>query len=624
MTKHLAFSISAVLALCVALAGSAHAAVVLNEVNCEGTDWVELVNTSAAPADVSGWLLTDDPIDRDPPRAEHRLTFPASSAVPGSGSLVVERGTAPVPPDAFPFGISCGGDTIRLADGDGEPVDEVEVPELQDGADTWGRYPNGTGEWVETLSTKGAPNQPAPGGEDPPPDLAGWLFDPAVVAQVDLGLPQSSLEALAEEPEEYADGTFELATTGGAYGPLQVGIRLKGGLGSFRPLTGKAAFKVKFSHSVPGQRFLGLKTMTLNNMVQDPSGVHEALTYELYRAAGVPAPRTGYAFVRVNGEAYGLYLDIETPDEIMLRRWFSDTRHLYEGGYGADVGPGRSQEFEVDEGSDSDLSDLDDLGRAALGVEPADYSDRVAPHADLGEMTRMWAVEKYVGQWDGYSTRESPGQPNNYFLHSGADGRFSMLPWGSDQTWARAVRFDGPGGAMFERCLGDASCAGAYRERLGELPGLAESLELAERGSELFDSLGPWRAADPRAEAGAEEAAEALRWTVWLIGVRPFQLADWLSGQPSASPQPRVPDTWITKRPAERTRARRVTFRFASYLPSASFECRLDRGRYSPCGSPHRVRVGPGPHRFRVRAVEPGGRVDASPAGDRFLILRRP
>ena len=621
MAKPLA--LSAIIALCLALAASGQAAVVLNEVNCEGTDWVELVNTSATPADVSGWLLTDDPIDRDPPRTEHRFRFPASSAVPGSGSLVVERGTAPVPSDRFPFGISCGDDTLRLANGEDQPVEEAEVPELDDGAHTWGRYPNGTGAWVETIPTKGTANQPAPDDEGPPPDLAAWLFDPGAVVDVGLGLPQSSLDALAEEPEEYADGTFELATTGGAYGPLQVGIRLKGGLGSFRTLTGKAAFKVKFAHSVPGQRFLGLKTLTLNNMVQDPSGVHEALSYELYRAAGVPAPRTGYAFVRVNGEAYGLYLDIETPDEIMLRRWFEDTRHLYEGDYGTDVGPGRSQEFDVDEGSGSDRSDLDDLGQAALAVEPADYSDRVAAHVDLDEMTRMWAVEKYAGQWDGYSTRESPGQPNNYFLHSGDDGRFSMLPWGSDQTWARAVPFDGPGGVMFERCLGDPSCAGAYRERLAELPGLVESLELAGRAGELFDSLAPWRAADPRSESSPEEAADALRWTVWLIDVRPFQLADWLSAQAGASPLRRAPDTWITKRPAGRTRARRVSFRFASYLPSAGFECRLDRGPYRPCGSPHRVGVSPGVHRFRVRALEPGGMVDPSPAEDRFLVRGR-
>ncbi len=76
--------------------------------------------------------------------------------------------------------------------------------------------------------------------------------------------------------------------------------------------------------------------------------IHETLTYELFRAAGVPAPRTGHAFVRVNGEAYGVYLDVETPDSVWLSRWFPTTGHLYEGAYGTDVDGVTVGDFEVD------------------------------------------------------------------------------------------------------------------------------------------------------------------------------------------------------------------------------------------------------------------------------------
>ena len=76
------------------------------------------------------------------------------------------------------------------------------------------------------------------------------------------------------------------------------------------------------SHSVSGQRFFGLKTLTLNNMVQDPSMIHELLAYKVFRSAGVAAPRTGYAYLRVNGADYGVYLNIETLDTVMLPRWF--------------------------------------------------------------------------------------------------------------------------------------------------------------------------------------------------------------------------------------------------------------------------------------------------------------
>jgi hypothetical protein len=41
--------------------------------------------------------------------------------------------------------------------------------------------------------------------------------------------------------------------------------------GSLRTLDQKAAFKIKFDEFIEGQTFLGLKKLTLNNMVEDPS-----------------------------------------------------------------------------------------------------------------------------------------------------------------------------------------------------------------------------------------------------------------------------------------------------------------------------------------------------------------
>ena len=103
---------------------------------------------------------------------------------------------------------------------------------------------------------------------------------------------------------------------------------------------------------------LGLRKMTLNNMVQDPSMVHETLAYASFRAAGVPASRTGYAYVRLNDNDIGVYLDLENLDEIGLKRIFGsfddETQHLYEGEQGDDVFPGGEAGFEVDEGSEAE------------------------------------------------------------------------------------------------------------------------------------------------------------------------------------------------------------------------------------------------------------------------------
>src|SRR3712207_5959891 len=192
-------------------------------------------------------------------------------------------------------------------------------------------------------------------------DDVAWIFDPAQVSEIDLGLPAESRAALAADPGEYVQGTFKIERSDGTtIGPLTVGIRLKGTV-SFRTLDKKAAFKIKFNEFVSGQKLLGLKKLTLNNMVQDPTMLRERLAYEAFRAAGLPGWRTGYAWVRVDDAPYGLYLNLETADDVALKRWYPKTQHLYEGEGGADVKPGHAQRFEVEEGDDDNRADLEAL-----------------------------------------------------------------------------------------------------------------------------------------------------------------------------------------------------------------------------------------------------------------------
>ena len=505
--------------------------VVLNEMNCEGTDWVELVNTSDSTADISGWLLTDDPLTQNPPRADHRYLLPASTTIAPGAKLVVEKVAG-----GFPFGISCGSDTIRLADGAaGSLVDQFVVPVLVASGDTWGRYPDGTGSWIETAPTKGATNEPSAAGGGPPPDPS-WLFDPGAVQVIDLTLPQSTIDAINANPTtEYYDATFSLTRGDGTtYGPLAVGVRLKGGIGSFRTLAGKAAFKVKFNHSVSGQRFQGLKKLTLNNMIQDKSMVHETLAYAAFRAMGVPAPRTGYAFVRVNGLDYGVYVDVETLDDVALKNFFPSTQHLYEGEYTDDVAPGASDAFAVDEGSDTDRSDLDALIAAANSDGP--LSEDVGALADLTEMTKEWAVERYIGHWDSYSGWDDsafgPYSPNNYFLHSDASGRFSMLPWGTDQTWSTfpiPIGFDDGHAIMFTRCLADPACAALYRDAVEQAASTIAGLDLDGLADHTAAMLRPLQEIDPRREQTLHEIDAAVTSVHDFLAMRVQDAAAWLT-----------------------------------------------------------------------------------------------
>ena len=155
------------------------------------------------------------------------------------------------------------------------------------------------------------------------------LFGTTQVRSYHLELSASAIQQLHEDPKHYVRATFREGDD--VY--KEVGVRLKGGPGSFRMLDGnsKAAFTVKFNHFVKGQRFHGLRRIILNNAVQDPTYMCEYIGYGLFRDAGVPAPRIGYATVAVNQERYGLYVQVEAVSKDFLQRWYSKTAgNLYE------------------------------------------------------------------------------------------------------------------------------------------------------------------------------------------------------------------------------------------------------------------------------------------------------
>jgi hypothetical protein len=82
-----------------------------------------------------------------------------------------------------------------------------------------------------------------------------------------------------------------------------------------------------------------------------------------------------------------------------------------------------------------------------------------------------------------------------------------------------------------------------------------------------------------------------------------------------------APQTTITKRPANRTEKSTAKFRFRSDEAGSTFECKLDRKPWKPCSSPKSFkRLTEGVHTFKVRAIDPAGNVDSSPAKDKFRV----
>jgi len=277
--------------------------------------------------------------------------------------------------------------------------------------------------------------------------------------------------SLRKQPREYVQGRF-------AYGALvydRVGIRLKGHR-AMQGFDGKPAFKINLAKYDKDQQLVGLKRLTLNNMVEDATMMREVLGYRLLREAGVPAPRAGYAAVYVNDEYYGLYANIESVDKQFLKHRFASSKGpMFEGEYGCDLYPDDVPGFELDSGKEEDRGWL-----AAFADAPLASIDRKAVISYL-------AMSALLGDFDGY--RHS----HNYRIYRDeTSGQWSFIPWGLDRVFKRRLSVYDSGGLVAKLCFADTECRADYAKRMHELADAFDSarLDLAmDQIAELIDQL---------------------------------------------------------------------------------------------------------------------------------------
>lgn len=358
-----------------------------------------------------------------------------------------------------------------------------------------------------------AADAPLGPGERPPtaPDAqpASFLFEPLRVNALALELDDDAMDALRDDPRTDVPAVF-------LYGEERypVGVHLKGRM-SFRSFDGKPSLKVDFGELVEGGTFYGQRRLTLNNMVQDGSMMAEHLSYRMFRAAGVPSPRHGYAELTINGTYYGVYGVLESADEQWLAAWFGDPDgNLYKGGYGADIRAGRAWNFDLEEqGLAEPFEDIEAL------IEAIDGADTPVQGMDaafgLDPLLDLFATEIVVGQEDGYVT-----YANNFLLYGATDGRWALAPWGTDQAFqSYAGPFDGFYGRLAWTCRDDAACHAALGVRIGEVIDLWEATDLTGYAASVRDTIAERCEEDPRREArcGANQD-ELMNYLAWRPG----------------------------------------------------------------------------------------------------------
>lgn len=149
----------------------AKSVVLINEVS-GGDEWIELVNSGAAPADIAGYAVADRDKDTGGPKLSEAVTFPSGTVLSPRAYLVVRGGGLdggkPCPDGGqahcfnAEFGISNkNGETIFLLDDKKAIVGTVVYPaDGGGGGGSWGRLPSGdpAGTFQPTKETPGASN----------------------------------------------------------------------------------------------------------------------------------------------------------------------------------------------------------------------------------------------------------------------------------------------------------------------------------------------------------------------------------------------------------------------------------------------------------------------------------
>lgn len=243
-----------------------------------------------------------------------------------------------------------------------------------------------------------------------------------------------------------------------------VEIHIKGGPGSLRSVDDKPALTLNFSKYIRNRRFHGLDKFHLNNSVQDPAYMCENLGGQIFRAAGIPAPRVTYAHVWLNDRDLGLYVLIEGFDEAFLRNGFKNRSGIiYQGAFS-----------DIDGNLPSNAKDpkqaqilLKRLADAFREPDPAKRRQKIEQYLDVDKFLTFMALESMVAHWDGYC-----GNRNNYRIYEDpSSNKMIFLPHGMDQLFQRPdyPLMSNNGAIVCQALLATPEDRIKYFERIAEL-----------------------------------------------------------------------------------------------------------------------------------------------------------
>jgi hypothetical protein len=280
------------------------------------------------------------------------------------------------------------------------------------------------------------------------------LYDPDVVRTLFLDFEddgwESELSAFYKTDVEVpATLTVDGRTTPG------VGVHFRGMSSYFTVGEGrKRSLNVSVDFTDESARLGDYKTLNLLNSHEDPSALHAVLFSTIAREY-IPAPKANFVRVVVNGESWGLYVNVQQFDKAFLAenygteegaRWKVPGNPGADGGlgyHGEDLAPYR-QRYELKsskKGADKAWKALIELCRT-LNETPADQLEQaLEPMLDIDGALKFLALDVALVNGDGYWTRAS-----DYSLYLDPKGKFHVIPHDMNETFSTGGGFGPPPG----------------------------------------------------------------------------------------------------------------------------------------------------------------------------------
>jgi hypothetical protein len=224
-----------------------------------------------------------------------------------------------------------------------------------------------------------------------------------------------------------------------------VGARIKGNGTYLGSLYGdKRAFKVDLNKFAKGQKLGGMDELAFNNLVVNQSFMSDALGYEFFRDAGVPAPRTAFTWMTVTVEAkwtnrpFGLYALVEPVDGRFAHERFGGrtpifkpvTYRLFE--HLGDEWPAYADIYDLKTHATAEQERrVIEFARLISFASDSELAMRLGEFLDIDEFARFMASQVLLSSYDGIF---STGQ-NFYVYLDPRSNKFGFIPWDLDLAW---------------------------------------------------------------------------------------------------------------------------------------------------------------------------------------------